>query len=167
MLRIKPGNPAHTPEGSFTMAATLKVAGAIFALSWPCIAAATLGGSADTVETDRSALRASVKVTAQSLYQVHELQLPSGTTLREFVAPGGTVFALAWRGPAIPNLRQALGSYFNPYAAAVGARHGGRGHLEVKSGDLVVRGAGHMRSFSGVAYLASAIPAGIAVEDLK
>jgi Protein of unknown function (DUF2844) len=138
----------------------------IAALS-PCIAAAALGEPEASVQTDAVQLRGSLKVTARASYQLHEILLPSGTLLREFASADGKVFAVAWSGPAMPNLRQALGAYFDNYLTAAKGTHSGHHRLEIHGSGLVVQASGHMRAFSGVAYLPSAVPSGVNVGDLQ
>ncbi len=133
----------------------------------PRIAAATLGEPEITVQRDVAQLRASIKTSEdRASYRIHEIQLPGGTLLREFVAPDGNVFAVAWNGPTKPDLRQALGKYFDAFVSAPRPKFADRRHLQIKQGDLVVQGGGHMRAFSGRAYLASAIPSGVNLGDL-
>jgi hypothetical protein len=133
----------------------------------PRIASATLGEAEITVQTDVAQLRASIKSSQdRASYRVHEIQLPGGTLLREFVAPNGNVFAVAWNGPTKPNLRQALGKYFDAYVSAPKPKYADLKHVNIQQGDLVVQGSGHMRALSGRAYLASAIPSGVNPGDL-
>jgi uncharacterized protein DUF2844 len=141
--------------------------GLLIAALSPCIAAAGLGEPETSVKADVTQLRGSVTVTQHASYRLHEIQLPSRTLVREFATPGGSVFAVAWSGPAMPNLRQTLGAYFDNYTAAAKAAHGGHHRLLIRQSDLVVQAAGHMRAFSGLAYLPSAIPRGVSVGDLK
>jgi hypothetical protein len=146
--------------------AALSSALLIGALS-PGIASATLGEPETTVQTDVAQLRASVKSSVdRTSYRVHEIQLPGGTLLREFVAPNGNVFAVAWNGPTKPNLRQVLGKHFDTYVSAPKSKFADRRHVNIQQGDLVVQAGGHMRALSGRAYLASAIPAGVNLGDL-
>ena len=133
----------------------------------PHVASAALGEPEATVTDDVQQLKGSVKSMQRSNYRVHEIQLPSGTVLREFAALDGTVFAVAWSGPAIPNLRQALGRYFDIYVTAAKAKHAGHRHLEIQQSDLVVQSSGHMRAFSGRAYLPQSLPAGTTVAELR
>ena len=84
--------------------------------------------------------------------------LPSGTRVREFVGTDGKVFAVAWNGPTVPNLRQALGRYFDAYVTEAKNKHAGHGQLQVSQSDLVVQSGGHMRAFAGRAYLPQSIP---------
>ena len=133
----------------------------------PRMALATLGEPESTVQSDVSSARASIKsLQDRSVYRVHEIALPSGTVMREFVAPGGVVFAVTWQGPIRPDLRQALGQYFESYASAPRAKFADRRHLQLQQGDLVIEAGGHMRALYGRAYLSSAIPSGVNVGDL-
>jgi hypothetical protein len=86
--------------------------------------------------------------------------------MREFVTPNGKVFAVAWQGPTRPDLRQALGQYFDAYALAPRSKLADRRHVQIQQGDLVVQAGGHMRALSGRAYLLSAIPSGVDLGDL-
>jgi len=139
----------------------------LMALLGPGVACATLGGPETTVQGDAIKLSASIKSSEDHAgYRVHEIQLPTGTVLREFVAPGGNVFAVAWHGPSKPNLRQALGQYFDALAPAPRTKITDRKHLRIQQGDLIVEGSGHMRALSGRAYLASAVPSGVDLGDL-
>jgi hypothetical protein len=133
----------------------------------PRIASATLGEPEVTVQTDVARAHASIKSSQdRASYRVHEIQLPSGTVMREFVAPNGNVFAVAWQGPTRPDLRQALGRYFDAYTSAPRSKLADRRHVQIQQGDLVVQAGGHMRALSGRAYLLSAIPGGVNVGDL-
>jgi hypothetical protein len=133
----------------------------------PGIASATLGEPEVTVQTDVARAHASIKSSQdRASYRVHEIQLPSGTVMREFVAPNGNVFAVAWQGPTRPDLRQALGRYFDSYVSAPRSKLADRRHVQIQQGDLVVQAGGHMRALSGRAYLLSAIPSGVNVGDL-
>jgi hypothetical protein len=87
--------------------------------------------------------------------------------VREYAAPGGMVFAVGWDGPAMPDLRQTLGAHYDEYLAAAHANQGGHHHLAAQRGDLVLVSNGHMRAFAGRAYLASAVPPGVSLEELR
>ncbi len=107
------------------------------------------------------------RTSATELYSVQELQAPSGTIVREFISPSGVVFAVAWRGPRLPDLRQTLGSYFEPYQSALRAKHVGHAHGVVELPDLIVHSGGHQRAFIGQAYLPALLPPGVALGDLR
>jgi hypothetical protein len=133
----------------------------------PQVASATLGEPEITVQTDVALAHASIKSSEDRTgYRVHEIQLPSGTVMREFVAPNGNVFAVAWQGPTRPDLRQALGQYFGAFASAPRSKFSDRRHVQIQQGDLVLQSSGHMRALSGRAYLQSAIPSGVNLGDL-
>ena len=153
--RLRPGRLF----GAFVL-----VGSACFALS-PAWAA--LGSSAASSNDDRGQFQGSLKVTPHTLYDIHELTLSTGTTVREYAAPGGWVFAVGWDGPAMPDLRQALGAHYEEFLAAAQANQGGHHHLAAQRGDLVLESTGRMRAFAGRAYLASAVPPGVSVDELR
>ncbi len=143
----------------------------LFALLIPClgpsIAAASLGEPESSIQGDVAKFRGAVNTTEHLTYRVHEIELPSGTVLREFVAQGGAVFAVAWHGPIIPNLRQVLGQYFDHYVAAAQVSPVNHRRLDINRVDLVVHATGHMRAFSGIAYLPQSVPSGVSVGELR
>jgi len=140
---------------------------ALVAALMPHAASATLGQPEITVQTDVAQAHAAIKYSEdRSGYRVHEIQLPSGTAVREFVAPNGTVFAVAWQGPSRPNLRQVLGQYFDAFASVPRTKLTDRRHVQIQQGDLVLQSGGHMRALSGRAYLRSAVPSGVNLGDL-
>jgi hypothetical protein len=127
---------------------------------------AALGGPEATVEADRLQVAGTARVLRSPAYTVHELQTPSGTVVREFVSPAGTVFGVAWQGPTMPDLRQVLGAYFEPYAQAATQRRA-HGPLTVAQPGLVVHSGGHMRAFVGRAYIPQAVPPGVDAAAIK
>jgi len=133
----------------------------------PAVALAALGDLAQSIELDRAQLNASARIVTAPRYTVYELAAPGGTIVREFVAPSGIVFAIAWRGPFMPDLRQALGAYFEPYQSAVRTNSAGHGQVSVAEPDLVVNSGGHQRAFFGQAYLPQALPPGVSSDELR
>lgn len=137
-------------------------------------ARATLGESDASVERDRRALemerapavaRGGV-ATLPSGVAVHQLA-SGGTTVREFVTPAGTVFAVAWSGMARPDLAPLLGAYHAGYRAAAARALPSRGPRRVEAGAVVVETWGHARSLHGRAYLPALVPAGVSLDDLQ
>ena len=131
---------------------------------------AALGQDVASVESDRAQMQGSRSVVEERDYTIHEIQAPTGTLVREYAHPDGTVFAVAWDGPFIPNLRQLLGAYFAPFAEAAKAqqaRHARRGTLMVETPDLVVETGGHMRAFYGRAYIPAQLPRAFAEGGLR
>jgi len=142
-------------------------AAAFMAAATPRIASATLGEPEITVQTDVARASASIKSSQdREGYRVHEIQLPSGTVMREFVAADGKVFAVVWQGRTHPDLRQALGRYFDSYVSAPRSKFADRRHVQIQQGDLIVQAGGHMGALSGRAYLASAVPNGVNIGEL-
>jgi hypothetical protein len=142
-------------------------AGLLITILSPCIAAAALGEPEASVDTDVAQLHASIKINSRAGYRVHELALPSGTLLREFVGMDGKVFAVAWNGPTIPDLRQTFGRYFDSYVSAAKSKHAAHSQLQITRSDLVVQSGGHMRAFAGRAYLPLSLPSGVDIGDLQ
>jgi Protein of unknown function (DUF2844) len=128
---------------------------------------AELGGNVATVQADQEHMKGTRRVTSNAAYSIHEIQASTGTTVREFVSPAGTVFGVAWQGPWPPDLRQLLGQYFDQYAQAVQNKRAGRGPVSIHQEGLVVEAGGHMRSFYGRAYLPQMMPQGITSEVIK
>lgn len=139
----------------------------ILAALWSCVASATLGEPDSAISAEPQFSKARIKETALGSYRVHEIQQPSGTVIREYAGLDGKVFAVTWHGPFSPNLRQTLGSYFDPYVAAAPAGRQDRNHMQVRTSNLVVQVGGHMRAYSGRAYLPQAMPSGVTPGDLQ
>jgi uncharacterized protein DUF2844 len=128
---------------------------------------ATLGGVEATVQVDQTQTGATLRTVYGAKYTMHELQAPSGTTVREYIAPTGMVFAVAWQGPSMPDLRQLLGAHFDPYVAGVAARRNVRGPVLMQLPGLVVQSGGRMRSFAGRAYVPDSLPQGVSADELR
>jgi hypothetical protein len=128
---------------------------------------ASLGGDVASVESDRVQMKAAAVRTSQSaLYTVHQIQTPSGTTVREFANAAGTVFAVTWKGPFMPDLRQTLGTYFQTYQTAPRAKRYGHSRDILELPGLVVHSTGRMRAFRGNAYVPQLVPAGVSIDQL-
>jgi hypothetical protein len=113
-------------------------------------------------------MRASLRITRGAAFAVHELQAPTGHVVREYVSPSGTVFGVAWQGPSKPDLRQLLGTHFDEFIQASDQmqRHG-HGPLVIQLPGLVVVSAGHMRAFSGKAYVTQMLPERVRAEAIQ
>jgi hypothetical protein len=130
-------------------------------------AAAALGGAVTTVQSDVQTMRATRRVATHTGYDVHELTLASGTVVREFVGPAGTVFGVAWQGPIKPDLERLLGAGFPRLVAAARVPHGDHRSLAVRDPDLVVESGGRMRNFAGRAYLPGLVPPSVSLADIR
>jgi Protein of unknown function (DUF2844) len=127
---------------------------------------AALGEAEATVQADQAQMKATLRTLPNAKFTVHELKTSSGTTVREYVAPTGLVFGVVWQGPTMPDLEQLLGAYFNRYADGAAAQRVRRSPVRVEVPGLVVQSGGHMRAFSGKAYVPEGLPPGVVPEDL-
>ena len=139
---------------------------AVLALSCPPLALAALGGDATTVIADQAHVSGKLAIVRTHRYTIHEIAVPSGARVRQFVSPTGTVFGVTWSGPTMPDLRQMLGPHFDQYVAAVAQRRV-RGPVLIQLPGLVVHSSGHMRDFRGTAYLPEAVPQGVDVGEIQ
>ena len=156
-VRAKPARKAAT-----------RLAGiGVLALVTAFPARATLGEIEATVLADQTQINATVRTVYNAKYTMHELQVPAGTTVREYVAPSGMVFAVAWQGPSMPDLRQLLGTRFAQYVDAVAARRNVRGPVLIQLPGLVVHSSGRMRAFAGKAYVPDSMPQGMSADDVQ
>ena len=133
----------------------------------PPTANATLGETEASIALDGQQLQSSIKMSERAHYRVHELKTTLGTVVHEFAGADGTVFAIAWSGPSMPDLRQTLGRYFEVYTAGAKVNRAGHAHLQFEQDGLVVEVSGHMRAFTGRAYLPQSVPAGMALGELR
>jgi len=139
-----------------------------FALTLPAFA--ELGGYADSVETDRARMKATLKVTQTQAYAVHEIKAPTGTIVREYVSPDGRVFGVAWQGPFLPDLSQLLGSFHAQYSDAVRAEkrtYVGHRPVDIRQSRLVVQGGGHMLGHFGRAFVPDMLPEGVSTDAIR
>ena len=138
-------------------------------LALPLTASAELGGDAASVLADQVHMKASLKTTQTDGYTVHEIQSPSGTVVREYVSSEGKVFAVAWRGPFLPDLHQILGASFEPFTQAARAQktRPGHGPVVIRQAGLVILSGGHTHDFFGKAYLPELLPQGVSAEAIQ
>jgi len=137
------------------------------ALVAPALAYASLGDDVSSMQADQLHMKGSLRVLRTELnYTVKEIQLPSGTKVREYVAKNGTIFGVAWKGATKPNLNQLLGQYYESYKSAprVGFN---RSNQTIQTADLVVHATGHMRAYAGNAYVLSLLPQGVTPKEIN
>lgn len=131
---------------------------------------AGLGEDVRSVPADQAHMQGTLRTTQSSAYTVHEIQSATGTIVREYVSTSGTVFAVAWQGPWPPDMHQILASYFEPYKKAVQAQTNSRAArrpLNLVLPGFVMQSGGHMRSFSGRAYIPDLLPQGVRIEEIR
>jgi len=134
----------------------------------PLEAAAALGGPASSVAADQVQMKATRQEKAGAAYTIHEMSMPGGTTVREFVSSAtGQVFAVTWQGPFMPDLKQLLGDHFATLVASADKTRISRSNALVNRPEVVIHSGGHMRAYSGRAYLPGQLPEGVSVEDVR
>lgn len=135
---------------------------------WVAPARADLGGDAASVLADGAASKAIVNSVLGRQYDIQEIDADSGVRVREYLNRDGSVFAVSWAGPVMPDLQRLLGTHFAAYATALAAldHPGLHRSVRVASSDLVVESGGHLRAYAGHAYLPALIPAGVSPGEL-
>jgi hypothetical protein len=137
----------------------------------PTTVCAALGGNVASVDADRVRMQGALtQIVRSESFALHEIRSASGTMIREYVSTSGTVFAVVWQGPWLPDLRQVLGEHFDQYQTALRtARRDrkARGAVMIDGPDLVVQLSGHPRSFFGRVYVPALMPQGVQVESIR
>lgn len=128
---------------------------------------AGLGGTVTSVDADRVSLKGEVRVTSKAGFMVHEISGASGMLVQEYFAPNGVIFAVSWRGPGVPDLKQMLGSYYDQARQAASGPHYNHHHLTVATPEVVVQSSGHLRSFVGRAWAPALLPQNFSISDIK
>ncbi len=155
-----------------TLSVALALGAALLAGQAVAPARAALGDQVASVQVDRVSVKGQLRAArSEPGYTVQEITAGTGTLIREYVAPGGTIFAVSWSGPAMPNLQQIFGTYFTQYETAIQSQRtspqrGGHHHVEVRAPSLVVHSGGHMRQYHGMAYVPSLVPQNLSISDL-
>ncbi|HWO35926.1 MAG TPA: DUF2844 domain-containing protein [Candidatus Acidoferrum sp.] len=163
-------NTSSSEGRTLSIKAKILLASSVFVVGTSFPAWAALGGDMASVQADQVHMQGSRRVTTAAAYTVHEIQGASGTVVREYVSSEGKVFAVAWQGPWLPDMRQLLGNYFDQYTAAIKSQSGGRigrRPLVIEHPGLTVELAGHSRSFTGRAYIPEQMPSSIGAEGIR
>ncbi len=168
---MRPGRPDTRPATAEGMKVRATLSGLTLAFllvqGLPHSARAALGGSADTVETDRVSMKGLTRPVPAGALQKQELQLPSGTVVTEYLTASGAVYAVTWHGPSLPDLRQLLGSSFPAYQKAALSPVQRHRVVRVNTADLVVESNGKMRAFVGRAWLPALLPSGVTPAEIQ
>jgi len=130
---------------------------------------ATLGESEDSIDSDKTAIEATGSSTAvHTGYTVRELR-SDAVVLREYVAPSGIIFAIAWNGQIHPNLTPLLGAYAAEYRIALQqtSPEPGSRRLQVQTNRIMVEKWGHMRNLQGRVHVPALIPPGVNLDEIK
>jgi hypothetical protein len=136
-------------------------------LATPRPARAALGDGVASVASDQARAQGTLQTRELQDYSLHEIRGATGTVIREFSSPDGSVFAVAWEGPFMPDVRRLLGRSWDAYVSALRTKRRGHGPLVVRLPDLVVESAGHPRGFHGRAFLPQLVPATVSLEAIR
>jgi hypothetical protein len=149
----------------------LAIAGLVAGLTaQPCFASLGRAPSALVAATGghQAKTLAATGTTAVTNYTVNTTVLETGTTVREYVGTNGVVFAVTWNGPFLPDLRDLLGQHFTTLTNE-SARHpkAGRNWVRAANPDVTIESTGHMRAYTGRAWVRSLLPAGFDTDTLE
>ncbi|HLH77035.1 MAG TPA: DUF2844 domain-containing protein [Candidatus Binataceae bacterium] len=123
-------------------------------------------GLGDHINTQQSSSAGMLKQ-SQPSYQVFEsVDSTDHVTLDQYASSTGTVFAVAWRGAGMPDLRAVFGAYFAQFSAlrqhAPAARH----LLSIEDPSLMVDIHGPNSDIIGRAWVPALVPAGVDVNTV-
>ena len=144
--------------------------GIVAILTLPFSLSASLGRDATSVQEDVAKMQGTLRTSSGDSYTLHEIQTPAGIAVKEYASPVGKVFAVTWKGPFHPDLRQLLGPYYDEYVQAVRTQRtqrSGRGPILIQHSGLVIQVSGHLRSFAGRVYVPQQLPVSMRVEDIR
>ena len=139
----------------------------VLLLVYAGVSHAALGGLPEQFNAERATVVSSVS-SAMPNYTIRETTLATGTHVREYISGSGVVFALAWNGPILPDLKALLGQYFDTMAAESASKpRAGRSHIRISRPGVVIHSGGHMRAFEGSAWIPAQFPAGFSAGDVR
>lgn len=139
----------------------------ILLLAYAGVSHAALGGLPEQFDTAGTAVVSSLS-SAMPNYTVRDTTLATGTHVREYISAGDIVFAVAWDGPMLPDLKALLGQYFDAMVAESASKpRAGRARIRVSRPEVVIHSGGHMRAFEGSAWIPGQFPAGFTAADVR
>jgi Protein of unknown function (DUF2844) len=136
----------------------------------PLLSQASLGGVESSVQEDQNNFHGSqTNFYRHPTYRIHEIA-HDRLTVREFVTLDGKVFAVAWKGPAHPDLSGILGEHFQDYKTAMEnsrSQRRGRAPISAHENGLNIEVGGHIRSIHGRVWIPSLLPGGFDLSEIK
>lgn len=133
-------------------------------------AGAVLGETADSVAADQLHFKGERRQSMAGRMTAHEISLPDGSSIKEYVNAAGVVFAVSWRTRLKPDLERLLGPNFVLYTGKQSAASGVAGSKMLRSlrqPDLVLHQGGRMNAFAGLAYVPTLVPEGFDADTLR
>jgi len=138
------------------------------ALAWAALGSAPSNFGTATTQTRQASRLAATAAASDAVYTVTQSTLDSGTVVREYSDANGTVFAVSWKGPTLPDLRTLLGDKFSVMTSTAAKRpKAGHSQLAVEQSDVVIVSNGHMRAFAGQAWIPGALPSGFDTSTIE
>ncbi len=138
-----------------------------FILSSPAFA--VLGESETSIEKVRQHYNGEALQSPQTFktYSRNSFKSPDGFIIREFINPSGQVFAVAWKGPAHPDLSLLMGQYFDEVRVKNREPHQARKpYLRRQTENVVITKWGHMSDLHGYAIIPSLTPPGVLEKEI-
>ena len=150
------------PHGSNTIyALVMKYCIALLLSASAATAFAGLGGAPSAPGPRILSNTSAPAFTPASSYTDLKKTLDSGTELHEYVNSNGTVFAVSWQGPYMPDLKEMLGTRFQDLLDHVRTQsRGARSQVRLAREDLVIYSGGRPGAFEGRAWIPALLPAG-------
>ena len=130
-------------------------------------ALASLGDSVIVDHGKHRVCRDTMGTKSCSCYTIIQTYRNQDSLVKEYVNDAGLVFGVTWQARRVPNMKTLLGRYFPEFQIATQARGHKPGPLNLKTKNLIVESAGHMRAFHGRAYLPDLLPMHISPADLQ
>jgi len=142
----------------------------LLVLMVPSPAFAGLGDSGNSIRNDQLSMKATLTTIFARDYTVHTLTSSLGIVVREYVSFSGSIFAVSWHGPFVPDMQRLLAKRFELYSLEVrkqNTRRFGHSAMTVRTPFLVVENVGQMRACTGRAYDPSLLPAGVSIDEIR
>ena len=161
--------PSPKPSQRMAIAVTALLCLIGSPLAWAALGGAPQSGSVVPTQPGSSGARKLLQRVPNAPYTVHESTLPSGTTVQELSLANGTVFAVIWSGPTLPNFDALLGARSSTLDQHLAQRRqqGRRGSpVALNSPPLVLHSGGRMRDFAGYAYAPDLVPPDVRMQDV-
>lgn len=136
---------------------------ALIALLLPCVSQAELGGNIDSILSEQKTFNSQLSNTQQGGITIYTQTLPSDVVVQEYLSSNGSIFAITWSGPSLPNLQSLLGVYFKDYLAAIKEA---RRSVYLANENVIIQSSGMMGAFQGFAFLPKLAPAGFSSSTL-
>lgn len=128
---------------------------------------AALGGLPEQFNGEGKTVISSASSTASN-YVTRDTLLATGTRVCEYVSSNGIVFAVAWEGPVLPDMKALLGMHFDTMVAeSARSPVAGRSPMAVSRPEVVIHSGGHMRAFEGSAWIPGELPRGFTADDVR